>query len=422
MKLISRKSDLRGEIDIPASKSHTIRGVYLGCLAEGESALVKPLDSLDTKAAVSCARSFGAVVEKGENWIVKGVGAGAKVPDNVIDTLNSGTSTNFFMALAATLDGYTVLTGDEQIRRRPVQSLIDSLNDLGAKVFSTRNNGFPPVVIKGRIKGGRTIVDGRTSIYTSALLFSCPLAEGDSELIIKDPKEIPYVEMTLAWLDKQGIKYQREGSTRYLIPGGQKFVPFKERIPADFSTATFFLCGAALNDSQVTLRGLDMNDTQGDKQVVEYLREMGTRITDGPQGLTVRGGGLKGTELDMGDTPDALPAMAVTACFAEGETKIRNILSARWKETDRIAVMAQELSKLGAGMEELKDGLIIRPAKLKSAPVSGHLDHRVVMALSLAGLGLKDGLEIDTAEALNVTVPGFVGLMRALGADLEMVE
>ena len=197
MRLVIKPSDLFGKIDIPASKSHTIRAVFIGSLAEGSSEIIKPLDSLDTQAAVHCAEAFGATVKQGENWFIEGVGGHPKVPDDVVYVGNSGSAANFFMGLAATVDGYTVLSGDAQIRRRPVQPLIDELNNLGATVFSTRDNGFPPVVIRGKLKGGQTKVEGKTSIYTSALLMNCPMADGDTELIVENPKEKPYVEMTL---------------------------------------------------------------------------------------------------------------------------------------------------------------------------------------------------------------------------------
>jgi 3-phosphoshikimate 1-carboxyvinyltransferase len=419
MKLAVSPSDLFGKIDIPASKSHTIRAVFIGALADESSELIKPLDSLDTQAAVQCAEAFGARVKKGKNWIIQGVGDHPQVPDDVVNVGNSGTSANFFMGLAANVDGYTVLSGDAQIRRRPLQPLIEELNNLGATVFSTRNNGFPPVVIKGRIKGGRTHVEGKTSIYTSALLMNCPMADGDTELIVENPREKPYVDMTLNWLDKQDIQYERDGYNSYAIPGGQRYRPFKESIPGDFSTATFFLCSAAMTHSDVTLRGLDMNDTQGDKQVVQFLRDMGADIQSTEEGLRIKGGNLSGIELDLSDTPDALPALSVVACFAQGTTAIRNVLSARWKETDRIKVMCQELSKLGADIEELEDGMIIRESLLKSGIVNSHGDHRIVMAMAMAGLRIAEGISIETAEALRVTVPNFVPLMQALGANLS---
>jgi 3-phosphoshikimate 1-carboxyvinyltransferase len=422
MKFRVSNSTLSGQVEIPTSKSHMLRAIYIGSLGDGSSEMINPLESWDTVAGVRCAEAFGAEVKKGDRWIIKGVGGRPKIPENVLDAANSGGSLSFFTGMASLVEGYTVLTGDAQNRRRPQQPLIDALNDLGAIAFSTRNNGSPPLVIKGKLRGGRTKVDGRGSIFTSTLLLTCPLIEGDTELSIIDPKEKPYVEITLSWLAKQKIQFKRDNYSSYFIPGGQHYLPFKETIPADFSTATFFLCGASITESDVTLLGLDMNDSQGDKKVVYFLQEMGADITVTSEGLRVRGGDLKGIEMDLSDTPDALPALALTGCFARGKTVIRNVLSARWKETDRIKVMCQELSKLGASVKELDDGMIIEESPLKGAVVNGHGDHRLVMALSLAGLRCTGDLEVETAEAVSVTVPNFVDLMKKLGARISVIE
>ena len=154
-------------------------------------------------------------------------------------------------------------------------------------------------MIRGKLRGGRTKVEGRTSIYTSTLLLNCARGEGDTELVVENPQEKPYVEMTLNWLDKQGIKYERDGFVSYVIPGGQCYRPFKEQIPGDFSTATFFLCGAAITNSDVLLRGLDMNDTQGDKQVVHFLQAMGADIRTTEEGLVIKGGNVVGPNLRL---------------------------------------------------------------------------------------------------------------------------
>ena len=169
----------------------------------------------------------------------------------------------------------------------------------------------------------------------------------------------------------------------------------------------------------MTLLGLDMNDAQGDKQVVYYLKEMGARIEFEAKGIRIRGGSLKGVELDLADTPDALPAMAVAGCFAKGKTTIRNVANARLKETDRISVMAKELTRLGAKVEELPDGLVVHESALKGCPVEGYGDHRVVMALAVAGLAIPGRTEVDRAEAVEVTFPNFVDLMEKLGGRIR---
>ena len=214
--------------------------------------------------------------------------------------------------------------------------------------------------IGGSLTGGHTSIECFTSQYLSSLLLCTPLAPKDTVIDVTLLNEPDYVKMTCDWLDKQGIKYSNENMKRFEIKGGQSYKSFDLPIPADFSSATFFMCAAAILKGDVTLTGLDFNDSQPDKAVADYLKAMGAQIKISGSSVRIKGGSLKGIEIDMNKTPDALPAMAVTAAFAEGETRLVNVPQARSKETDRIACMAQELKKMGADIEELPDGLIIR--------------------------------------------------------------
>lgn len=419
MELAVKPSSLKGGVDIPSSKSHTIRAVVVASLARGTSRISAPLESADTVAAIEACRAFGARIETGKEWIVEGTAGAPQVSPDVIDVANSGTTLRLGMGVAALVDGYTIFTGDEQIRRRPVQPLLDAYRELGAEGFSMRGNGCAPVVIRGPIRGGRTSINAVTSQYLSSLLLAAPLAEGRTEIEVLHLNEKPYVEMTCSWLGSQGIAYGRIDWEKFIIDGGQGYRAFSRRIPADFSSATFFLCGAAMTEGALLLRGLDMDDAQGDKAVISMLAEMGAQITVTGEGIRIKGGSLKGGEFDLNATPDALPAMAVAASVASGETKLYNVPQARLKETDRIAVMAQELSKMGADIEELEDGLRIRESRLKGAIVEGHGDHRVVMALAVAGLVASGETVIRGAGAMSVTFPAFVELMTSCGAVME---
>lgn len=421
MQLLVERSSVNGSVRIPGSKSHTIRAVALASLAEGKSEILSPLDALDTQSCVHAYRALGSQIELGEAWTVNGTSGRLAAPENVIDIGNSGTSLYVALGSAALCSGWTVFTGDEQIRRRPAQPLLDALNALGAEAFSTRGNGAAPIVVRGPLRGGQAEVDGsKTSQYLTSLLLNCPLAEGDTELRVHNLIEIPYVEMTLAWLASQGIECERKGFEHFHIGGCQHYRAFQRRVPADFSSATFFLCAAAITGSDVTLLGLDMNDSQGDKAVVGMLEEMGATVEVRNDAVRLRGGELHGGEFDLNATPDAVPALAVTACFAEGETRLVNVPQARLKETDRLATMTEELMKMGATITELSDGLIIRGGHLRGAKLRGHSDHRVVMALAVAGLAAEGVTEVDTAESASVTFPNFVELMTSLGARMRV--
>jgi len=427
MKLFTQKSTLKGRVSIPGSKSHTIRAVAIAALADGQSRIRRPLISSDTFSAVECYRSLGAKIDISNPniWVVDGTGGKICAHNKTIDVGNSGTTLSIALGSAAlgSENEQITFTGDKQTKNRPMGSLIHSLNDLGGKVAAVYNNGCAPITVSGRLKGGRTSIECFTSQFLSSLLMACPLAEGDTHIDVPLLNEPDYVQMTLDWLNRQKIRYEKDCLRRFFIAGGQYYTAFDEIIAADFSSATFFLCAAALCGDDVLIQGLDFADSQPDKAVADYLKAMGAELRQEADGVRVRKSALRGIEIDMNRTPDALPAMAVTAAFAEGTTRLVNVPQARKKETDRIACMAAELKKIGAEVEELPDGLIIRGGRrLAAAPVTGHDDHRIVMAMAVAGLMLPTPLEIDTAEAMNVTFPEFVTLMNALGAALNITK
>jgi len=420
MNLLVKKSALEGSIEIPGSKSHTIRAVVIASLAKGKSRIVSPLDSGDTCSAVVACRALGAEIETGKEWVVTGLGGNPRLRAKEIDVRNSGTSLRLTASVAALQEEEVVFTGDASLKTRPLQPLLDALNNLGARAYSLENNGCCPISVRGRMRGGKTQISGVTSQYLSSLLISTPLLEEDTEIRVIDLHERPYVEMTLAWLEEQYIHYERERWETFRVKGGQCYHHFDKRVPGDFSSATFPLCAAIITPSHIVLKGLDMNDTQGDKEVITMLKSMGAAIQITEEGVLVRSSELRGCELDLNNTPDALPALAVVGCYAEGETILKNVAQARIKETDRIRVMATELSKMGADIEEREDGLIIRQSELKGLKLRGYHDHRVVMALSLAGMMAQGETEIDSAESIDITFPGYIEKMCQLGAQMKL--
>jgi 3-phosphoshikimate 1-carboxyvinyltransferase len=423
MLLKVKESNVSGRVRIPGSKSHTIRALFISSLALGTSNIAKPLISDDSRSAVRICRNMGAdIKEVADGFTVTGFNGRPKALENIMDVGNSGTTLLFALMAAALGEDRMEFTGDYQIRRRPVGPLVRSINDLGAMAVCPMNNNSAPVIIRGRARGGRTELDAVTSQYLSSILISAPLLDNPTEVILTRLNEVPYVEMTLWWLDRMGIKYQKDGLKAFYIPGGQKYSHFDTAIPGDFSSATFFAVLAAVSGGEFVLENLDMTDTQGDKQVFSILQDMGAQITYGDNQITIKGGNLKGIEIDMNAIPDALPAMAVLGCFAEGETRLVNVAQARLKETDRISVMCRELTRMGADIKELTDGLVIRHSKLKGAHVHGHDDHRIVMALAVAGLNCEGETVIDSAEAMNVTFPEFVNLVGSCGGTIELTE
>jgi len=426
MRLVVGPSRVEGAAAIPASKSHTLRALTIATLAEGESTILNPLESLDARSGARAAGALGARVEFAEGeWRVTGVGGRPSSAGGVVDVGNSGVTLRMMLSAAALAKGRTEFTGDEQIRRRPLGPLLQALTDLGAPAKSLGGNGCAPCEVTGPMRGGETQVACPTSQYLSSLLVSTPLAPGDSTIAVTELNEAPYVDMTLWWLDACGIRCERDGHERFTIPGGQSYEGFRREIPGDWSSATLVMAAAAVAGGTVELTGLRQDDPQGDRRVADVLAEMGAGVERGEESVRVTGGDLAGGEFDLNDIPDALPALAVCAAVAEGETRFVNVPQARIKEVDRIAALHEELAKMGVSCEELPDGLVVRgggSGALRGARVSGRGDHRMVMALAVAGLVAAGETVIETAEAMAVTFPTFAGIMRGIGASIGMEE
>ncbi len=426
MKWSIRRSDLAGVIPIPPSKSHTIRALLIATLAEGKSVIRKPLLTGDGQSALNAAKSLGAEVKIIEDGVeISGTGTDFNKGDELLDLGNSGTGTNLFASAAALGPRKRRFDGDTSLRSRPFKPVLEALSELGATYNLEQSGSDLPFTIQGPLTGGKTRINGVSSQFLSSILLTAPLIRNGSTLCsVYNLHEIPYVRLTLWWLKKQGIEYKcKPDFTEFEIPGGQCYKPFDIVVPADFSSATFAAVGAAVSSCGVTLTGLDFSDTQGDKGVFDVISVMGAGVKTSEIGVTVsKGNPLKGQVVDLNSMPDALPALSVMACAAQGETRFVNVSQARIKETDRIAVMHEELQKMGADTEELPDGLVVRQSRLKGAVVNGHDDHRVVMALAIAGMMADGETIIETAQAANVTYPGFVNDFRSIGADITIIN
>lgn len=426
MDFLVSPSSLKGQARIPGSKSNTTRAVIIASLAEGTSIIHNPVDSTDCLTTVRVCRQIGAEIELGESWKVTGQGKRPRVPEDVLHMGNSGTTYYILTATACLIDGTTLITGDYQIRRRPAQPLIEALNNLGAQVFSTRGSGTAPLVCKGILKGGRVQLPGINSQWLSPLLINAPLGEGHTEVVVDNLQERPYIEMTLGWLSRQGIDFSQDNFERFSLPGGQAFRPFEETLPSDWESACFPLVAAAITDSDITLMGMDTKDYQGDKAIIDILKAMGVdvEVRDfGKEGIRVRGGRpLRGIEIDCGNIPDAPPILSVLGCRAEGKTVLRNLGASRLKETDRSRSIYEELTKMGARMEEKQDSLTIYPSTLTGTRIDSRFDHRIVMATAVAGLIAQGPTRIDHAEFAKISFPTFYEVMKGLGAKIELVE
>ncbi|WP_336038092.1 3-phosphoshikimate 1-carboxyvinyltransferase [Halobacterium yunchengense] len=429
-------SRVSGTARAPPSKSYTHRALLAAGYAEG--ALVRnPLVSADTRATARAVDHFGGDAERtGENWEITGFLGDPDVPADVVDCANSGTTMRLVTGTAALVDGTTVLTGDRSLRSRPQGPMLDAVEQLGGTARSTRGNGQAPLVVDGPVDGGTASIPGDVSsqYVTSLLMLGAVTERGVEVELTTELKSAPYVDVTLDLLDSFGVDAE-ERRNGYRVPGGQTYEPTdgEYAVPGDFSSASYLLAAGALaagdgedgdgeRGGEVVVEGMQPS-AQGDAAIVDVLREMGAgvdwRETEGR--IVVERGALDGVEVSVADTPDLLPTIAVLGAAADGTTTITDAEHVRYKETDRVAAMAEELAALGASVEEHPDELVVHGAEsdLSGAAVDGRGDHRIVMALAVAGLVADGETTIAGAEHVDVSFPRFFDVLADLGAAVD---
>lgn len=415
--------NLKGSVDAPPSKSYTHRAIIISSLAEGQTIIQNPLLSGDTLASVEACRKIGAEIQVLDKKIrVYGVSGKPKTPE-LVDVKNSGTTIRIMTSVVSLCQKKVTLTGDESIQKRPMQPLLDALKELGVK--STSRDGNPPVTVQGPLRGGGCRIRGDiSSQFISGLLIATPLAGGDTVIeVTTELKSKPYIDMTLDVLKKFNGKIEA-GDSDFHVKGNQTYQGVEYIVEGDYSSAAFILAAAALTESEVTVRNLFSESKQGDKKIIRILKEMGADVKTRGNELTINGdGGLMGVELDLSQNPDLVPVIAVLGSLAKGETVIKNVGHLRYKECDRLKAMNTELSKMGADIKEGADYLKIKGVKsLNGGVVHGWGDHRIVMALSVAGLKAEGETTIDNAESIAISFPDFVDSMNKLGADIKFLN
>lgn len=413
---------LEGSVLVPPSKSYTHRAVLMASLAEGESTVVNPLISRDSNATIRACEAFGATIRQDEGKLVI-IGSSPRTPEDVVNVENSGTTLRFMTSvLSLPKSGHSVLTGDASIRRRPMQPLLDALGALGVEAWSCRGNGCAPVVVRGGgMHGGSASIRGDVSSqFVSALIIASPLADDDVTVRVADAVSKPYIDATLTAASRFGVRIGREGHTTFFIRSGQEYAPCSFDVPADFSSASFIAAAVAMVGGRVALEGLDLTLPQGDARIVDVLESMGASVTRGEKRITVEsdGSALSGGRFNLADTPDLLPVVAVLALKCNSPVEIVGVAHVRFKETDRIGVLAQELRKVGARVEERSDGLVIRPSELRASTLDAHGDHRMFMAFALVSMLFPSGTHVMGAESLDVSYPLFLDEIRHLGAEV----
>ncbi|MGR3303376.1 MAG: 3-phosphoshikimate 1-carboxyvinyltransferase [Candidatus Scalindua sp.] len=406
-------------VSVPGSKSYTNRALIMASLATGESVIKNALLSDDTRIMISCLNEIGIdakSVPEENVVIVKGCEGSIPVQRVKLFAGNAGTVIRFMTAALTLGKGQYRIDGIERMRERPIQQLIDALNRLGADVVSIDGTGCPPVLINANgLTGGRVEIPGNiSSQYISAILLAAPYAKNDvSIVVIDDLASKNYVDMTIDVMNKFGVEVERDSYRESSVKSGQNYKGCEYIVEPDASGASYFFAAAAITGGRVRVEGLGESSLQGDIKFIDILKEMGCSVRKSSDWLEVEGGVLRGVDVDMNDTPDVVQTLASVAVFAEGNTRIRNVSNLRYKETDRITAIVNELKKVGVEVTEFDDGIEIIPSPPHSAEISTYDDHRMAMSFALIGLRVE-GIKIENPECVEKTFPDFFERLQQL--------
>ncbi|MDE1726413.1 MAG: 3-phosphoshikimate 1-carboxyvinyltransferase [Thaumarchaeota archaeon] len=419
MKCKVEKSRLSGTISCPPNKSYTHRAVFLASLAKGRSTIRNVLLSRDTIATINACKVFGSKISTNDSTVsIESTGIVSPTGQE-IDASNSGTTIRISAAISSLADSKMTLTGDSSLRKRPMQPLLDALAKLDAKCTST--NGMPPITVKGKILGGSTSISGAVSSqFISALLIAAPKTEQGITLEIEgDLVSKPYLDATIATMKKFGVTVNTISPyKKYNIPN-QEYKPTDFTVPADFSSMALLLSAAVLVGDDMTIAAPVGDLPQGDKEMISHLKKMGVEVSIGDTVRVKTPSKMTGGRFDLSNTPDLLPPIAILALRTSSPIEIYNVKHARFKETDRISIVAKELSKIGVGVTEKDDGLILEaPKSPNGAELDSADDHRLFMAFCIAGMFVGNCTVTDP-ESVDVSYPDFIKEMNKMGAKIS---
>lgn len=392
-----QKSNISGTVQVPPSKSAAHRALICSFLAGGGN--VSPLiDSKDMQATLDVISAL-----KGDKPIA--------------DCIESGSTLRFMIPVAAALGKTVKFVGRGKLPERPIGDYLRLLPEHGVKCDCT---GTLPLTVSGKLMPGRFEIAGNVSSqYITGLLLALPILDGDSEIVLTtELQSKPYVDMTVKVMADFGVKIE-ERENSYFIPGNQVYQKRDYTVEADWSQAAFFMVAGALF-GDVTLTGLDVNSTQGDKKIADILKKFGADVTVNNDRVVVKKSQLHGIEINATDIPDMVPSLAVAGIYASGKTIITGAQRLRYKESDRIESIVYNLKKLGADVEETADGMEILGGQLHAANMKGFNDHRIVMAMTVAATGV-DGLStIDDAQSINKSYPDFFNDFNSIGGNANV--
>jgi 3-phosphoshikimate 1-carboxyvinyltransferase len=420
MKASIYKSEIIGSVKVPASKSYTIRGLMCAALANGESVIMNALISDDTEAAINVLRQIGVDIrQEGDLWRVSG--GNFREPDTDLFCGDSAATLRSMTAICSLIPGKCRLTAGPSLARRPVGPLIGALRQLGVSC-SSQDELAPVIVEGGRLEGGVVELPGNiSSQFVTALLLIAPFAEDGMTIHLTTPLESkPYVLMTLDCLQRFWVTVGFSEELDNFETVRQIYEPVQYEVEGDWSSASYFLALGAIG-GEVEATNLNPKSLQGDKRMLEFLRNMGAQVVVKKNSILVKKSSLKAIRADLSDCIDLLPTVAVLAAVADGESEFTGIERARLKESNRVSALREGLERMGIKVIEERDRLRVIGSKPGSCLIDSKNDHRIAMAFSVIGSVAGETI-IDGAECVSKTFPQFWHVLQSIGGRVEINE
>lgn len=412
--------NIDSSVEIPGSKSYSARALLIAALAGGKTLLKHVLICDDSRYMAHGLREFGInIIEEGNSFTVYGTDGILQVPQKEIFLGNSGTATRFLTGFSSICPGRSVITGNSRMKERPIIELLNGLKQLQVKSHSP--TGCPPVEIwGGTLKGGACEMKGSiSSQYFSSIMMISPFAMSDT--VIKVSGELTsksYIDITIDIMKSFGVNVENHNYREFFIKSGQRYISGEYTVESDASSASYFFAAAAITGGTIVVKNINPFSLQGDMKFVDVLETMGCSVIRKDREISLTGRPLRGIDIDMNKMPDTVQTLAVVACFAEGETVIKNVSNLRIKETDRLKALAAELAKTGISVSETEDGLVIKGGHPKGAEIDTCDDHRMAMSFALMGLRVP-GIKIKNPLCVNKSFPEFWEKLKNIGVLLR---
>jgi 3-phosphoshikimate 1-carboxyvinyltransferase len=409
-------SEIRGGIISSSSKSVTQRAIAAALLSPGESLLRNPSFCNDSLAAMEIARTLGASVIKGDDYIkIKGR---IQTPHNVVlNCGESGLAMRMFSPIASLICGNCTFTGEGSLLKRPVNMVTDALSKLGVKAESAE--GFLPMTTQGILKGGKIEIEGsKSSQLLTGLLMSLPMADADSVVIVEELKSKPYISLTIAVLNSFGISIINDDFKRFLIPGRQSYKACEYQIEGDWSGSAFLLVAGAIA-GEVTVNNLSASTHQADSAILDALKMAGANVTINSESVTCTKSDMKPFDFDSSESPDLFPPLAALAVYCNGTSRIKGVSRLEYKESDRAITIMNVLGRMGINIYIQDDDMIIESGLPHEAIVSSHNDHRIAMMAAVAALGASGNITITEAKSVAKSYPGFFEDLKRLNVTIS---